>query len=119
MESDTGKWWCDNNGFRYFQCVRKRCLFQFMLKSGNGKSVIEKVAITNIYPTSLIAPVVGTVTNIDDEVTGTAYPNLTVNVKIGSKVYKASVNVKGKFTVKIPGSKCREKDFGICFRKEW
>ena len=82
--------------------VSENGVYSVYVESGNGKSVIEKVAITNIYPTSLIAPVVGTVTNIDDEVTGTAYPNLTVNVKIGSKVYKASVNVKGKFTVKIP-----------------
>lgn len=82
--------------------VSENGVYSVYVESGNGKSVIEKVAITNIYPTSLIAPIVGTVTNIDDEVTGTAYPNLTVNVKIGSKVYKASVNVKGKFTVKIP-----------------
>ena len=77
-------------------------VYSVYVQSGNGKSVIEKVAITNIYPTSIIAPTVSSVANIDDEVKGKAYPNLTANVKIGSKVYKGTVNVKGNFTVKIP-----------------
>lgn len=82
--------------------VSQNGVYSVYVQSGNGKSVIEKVAITNIYPTSVIAPTVNAVSNIDDEVKGKAYPNLTANVKIGSKVYKGTVNVKGNFTVKIP-----------------
>lgn len=84
-------------------------IYSVLVQSGNGKAVVEKVAITNIYPKSIIAPTVNTVSNLDGEVKGKAYPSLIANVKIGSKVYKSTVNVKGSFTVKIPVQKAGKK----------
>lgn len=89
-------------------------IYSVLVQSGNGKAVVEKVAITNIYPKSIIAPTVNTVSNLDGEVKGKAYPSLIANVKIGSKVYKSTVNVKGSFTVKIPVQKAGKNNCLCC-----
>lgn len=52
---------------------------------------------------------VGALYDTSSQIRGNAAPKRTVKVKIGKKVYRAKVNKKGKFSIKIPRQKAGKK----------
>lgn len=85
--------------------VTKSGVYSVYVEDGAGNVTVEQIAITNIYPESLLKPTVNTVTNKQVKVTGTAEPNTTIHVISGKTKYQGKVSADGRFSVKISPQK--------------
>lgn len=77
-------------------------IYSVYVEDNRGNVTVEQFAVTNIYPSTLLAPTVNKVTNKMTSVKGTGEPNATVHVKSGNKEYKGTVALDGNFSVTIP-----------------
>ncbi|WP_042354160.1 Ig-like domain-containing protein [Bacillus rubiinfantis] len=97
----------DSNGYFKFTISKQKAGTKLYVYASNKYGTSSQKVVTVGAPAS--TPSVATISNNTTYVTGKTSKGNSVYVKIGSKTYKASVNSKGEFKLKISKQKAGAK----------